>query len=213
MEELIKKWKYQKDYYYRCNKDKSGGSKKKKPNYFDALSFLDAVIKEAKDTPSSAASVEDSVKLEDTHNVTDGETAADRTSTAVPTSTPKSITMKRTQFQIKLMKSLQNREQSDGACNSNKNFLLSLLPEMEKMNEDQNLEFRVFVLNIMKDIKTNVLPLQRNYDYVTDLLQVSSFCYLLLKKVRTGQFYPLKKERHVQQNLTAVVAERLQFRD
>lgn len=175
---MIKKWKYQKDYYFRCNKDKSGSGKKKKPNYFDALSFLDA-IKEPKDTPSN---VEDGENAEETQNlnITDGDVVTDGAQSALPTSTTKSITMKKTQFQIKLMKSLQNREQSDGACNSNKNFLLSLLPEMEKMNEDQNLEFRVFVLNIMKDIKTNVLPVHRNYDYVTDLLQVSSICYLVV---------------------------------
>lgn len=175
VEELVKKWKYQKDYYFRCNKDKSGSGKKKKPNYFDALSFLDST-KEPKDTPSNVANAEDSESTEETQNlsVADGETVADGAPTVGSTSTTKSITMKKTQFQIKLMKSLQNREQSDGASNSNKNFLLSLLPEMEKMNEDQNLEFRVFVLNIMKDIKTNGLPIQRNYDYVTDLLQVST---------------------------------------
>lgn len=169
VEELIKKWKYQKDYYFRCYKDKSGIGKKKKPNYFDALTFLDAT-REPKETSNAA---ENSDSVEETQNVIDTE-VTDEAQTALPTST-RSVTMKKTQFQIKLMKSLQNTEQNDGACNSNKNFLLSLLPEMEKMNEDQNLEFRVFVLNIMKDIKTNVLPIQRNYDYVTELLQVSFY--------------------------------------
>lgn len=144
------------------------------------MTFLDA-IKEPKETSSNAANAEDSEIIEETQNVTDGDVLTDGAPTALPTST-RSVTMKKTQFQIKLMKSLQNRGQSDGACNSNKNFLLSLLPEMEKMNEDQNLEFRVFVLNIMKDIKANVLPIQRNYDSVTDLLQVSFITYIVTQR-------------------------------
>lgn len=56
-------------------------------------------------------------------------------------------------FQKKLLKKL---EQSDsGSDDPDRAFLLSLLPDMRKLNDDQKLDLRCYILQFFRDIRQN----------------------------------------------------------
>ena len=53
-----------------------------------------------------------------------------------------------TLFQKSLINSIEKSSQDDS--DSDKQFLLSLLPQMKKMSEAQNFDFRLDIMNLVK---------------------------------------------------------------
>lgn len=172
VEKLMRKWRNVRDYYIKekkiCAKSKLLGVKKKKKkyNYYDSLLFLDEVPKQkkrVKDNSSGDEMIEE--YLEDTH--TDGIIAYDQYSqeddSNQSSSTATSRTFKQEKEETITSKAIlpfethimarADRAQEDENVKANKNFLLSLLPDVTSLDGRQNMRFRLGVLNLLNDIK------------------------------------------------------------
>lgn len=135
---------------------------KRKYNYYDSLTFLDIILNHKRKRRNKDESGDDMVEeyLEDTQTNDRksfdqyDEDSDDSSSGSVtvkqereePTSTP---TM---EFETHMLPSA-DRPQEDENVKANKNFLLSLLPDVTSLNARQNMTFRLGILNLLNDIK------------------------------------------------------------
>ncbi|KAH9633053.1 hypothetical protein HF086_000413, partial [Spodoptera exigua] len=129
--DLQKKWKHLRDYYVRERKKESdvrsgsaAAAKKRKTPYVEMLRFLD-VVREMRPTTSN---------LEDKFDETSGEenqlqeTGSESSNSNSKPGSRKTQSM--TLFQRSLINSMEKSSQDDN--DSDKQFLLSLLPQMKK---------------------------------------------------------------------------------
>lgn len=146
------------DYYTREKKKTGDGrsgsaakKRKKTPMYFDILTFLD-VTKQSRWTESN---VDFNESEGDTHNELEATTSTEQrshTDTSKPCFRVKRP--KTTLFQETLPKPMEESTTNvKSEADPNKQFLMSLLPEMHSMSERQNFEFRFQIMNILRNIK------------------------------------------------------------
>ncbi|KAF9406394.1 hypothetical protein HW555_013216, partial [Spodoptera exigua] len=145
--DLQKKWKHLRDYYVRERKKSPMSAvevqlrqRERKTPYVEMLRFLD-VVREMRPTTSN---------LEDKFDETSGEenqlqeTGSESSNSNSKPGSRKTQSM--TLFQRSLINSMEKSSQDDN--DSDKQFLLSLLPQMKKMSEAQNFDFRLDVMNL-----------------------------------------------------------------
>lgn len=181
---MQKKRKSVRDYYTREkkreNEDKKTGSaasKKKKTPYFDVLSFLEVSKLPRPSSGSVSAATEDAIQGSSEDILTDensesqfenenynlNASPASQTSTAQTVPVKSAKKRKLTPFQASLLKYMENTPKTPAVDDPNKNCLLSFVPEMEKMTERQNFEFRMAIMNALNKIKYQI-PLHRDTD-------------------------------------------------
>lgn len=120
----------------------SAAAKKRKTPYVEMLRFLD-VLREMRPTTSN---------IEAEFYETSGEenqlqeTGSESSNFSSKRASRKDQSM--TMFQRSLINSMEKSSQDDS--DSDKQFLLSLLPQMKKMSEAQNFDFRLDIMNLVK---------------------------------------------------------------
>ncbi|XP_072946843.1 uncharacterized protein [Epargyreus clarus] len=162
--DLQKKWKHLRDYYVRERRKESDGRsgsapKKRRTPYLEMLRFLD-VIKEMRPTTSNT---ED--KFDDT---SEEENELQESGSESSSSNSKSASRKVQDmrlFQRSLIKSMDKSAQDD---DSDKQFLLSLLPQMKKMSEEQNFDFRLDIMNLVKKYRFETTSTVQQYNIQSD---------------------------------------------
>ncbi|XP_041989211.1 uncharacterized protein LOC121740538 [Aricia agestis] len=156
IDDLTKKWKHLRDYYVREKKKQnlrsgSAAPKKRITPYFEMLSFL-SVSLQSRDT-------EGNLELPD-ELISDNS----RTPPPPPTGTPPppastssnlsaSDRKKITPFQKSLLQKIDSVDKT--ADDPDKNFLLSMLPDMRSMTDREKFEFKFEIMSAIKSIKYN----------------------------------------------------------
>ncbi|KAF9405653.1 hypothetical protein HW555_013701 [Spodoptera exigua] len=124
------------------------------------LRFLD-VVREMRPTTSN---------LEDKFDETSGEenqlqeTGSESSNSNSKPGSRKTQSM--TLFQRSLINSMEKSSQDDN--DSDKQFLLSLLPQMKKMSEAQNFDFRLDVMNLVKKYRFVTTNTVQQYNILSD---------------------------------------------
>eukprot|EP00102_Acyrthosiphon_pisum_P027178 XP_016664388.1 PREDICTED: uncharacterized protein LOC107885292 [Acyrthosiphon pisum] len=174
VDDLQKKWKNVKDYYKKEKKELASGSaatKKKKNVYFEMLGFLDTTI-ERRSTTSNVIDNKSIIEnLQDVQHNIDKETIeSDPLENEV---LPKSKTIiqprkqKMTDFQKSVVEVLSKRKinNDNEDFDEDKLFLLSLLPTLKKMPSDKKFDFKIQIMQMLKNINSQAncnLPLTNN---------------------------------------------------
>lgn len=151
MELLKKKWRNVRDYYQKEKKrldykSKTPGKVREKRiyNYFDQMTFLDDVLERRHDNTEELLDE----TFEDSNNSTEDSLpirpVKQEEKDPIPTNEMPS-------FVTEILTSPNCQE--DSKLTANRNFLLSLLPDMTSLDERDNMRFRMGVLRLMSDIK------------------------------------------------------------
>ncbi|KAJ8712065.1 hypothetical protein PYW07_004907 [Mythimna separata] len=174
VEAFMRKWRNIRDYYIkekkRNTRSKSGVKKKKKYNNYDLLSFLDPVIKQKRSTALRRARDDfssdddemveeylelphsDDMSFEQYNCTNSNESFSTNNSRNIKEEKEEPMSSKPMSFETHVMTSADMSQEED-KVRANKNFLLSLLPDVSSLNERQNMRFRLGVLNLLNDIK------------------------------------------------------------
>jgi len=189
VDDLQKRWKNLRDYYVKeKKKERSGRSgspakKRKRPPYFESLRFLDGTqepiisdgnINEPIDQDlltgtelfaSSQQSQDPSANQPSTfQQLSTSQTPATSQQSSSSPMLLKGKKTKMTLFEQHLVKIMQaDQERSQQQDDPNKNFLLSLLPDMNSMTPSQQFDFKFQVMNIIKSIKYSVSVQHENF--------------------------------------------------
>ncbi|RXG51670.1 hypothetical protein Avbf_07392 [Armadillidium vulgare] len=190
VKEMKKKWRHIRDSYLKyINQGKHGepASKKKKYVYADALMFLRQtfVKKNLKNGTEDEDDADMQLQQRDEANVIEATNSVMRLiqqrSGAPEIGTPlkKSNTRKSGGYtsQSKLTEKLESSSsKSDQEDDGDKSFLLSLLPYLKKLNEEQKLDFRLYALQFFRDLRAkNIQPAASFQHSIFPLTQTHHF--------------------------------------
>lgn len=86
----------------------------------------------------------------------DSPTASDQAmSPGVPNTVPKQPKKKLSVFQEHVLNAIEKRNNKEEVFDGNKHFLLSLLPAMKSMDDQNNMKFRIDVMQLLQKYTTN----------------------------------------------------------
>lgn len=144
----------------------TGIRKKKKYYYYDNLRFLDAVnnlknrrtVRSLSDSQEIINNTEE--YLEDTSNdmmsygqcIAEQDSLSETTEYVIKQEDESTTSKDMPSFETHVL-SLDKTQDAEPNVAANQNFLQSLLPDVNSLNERQNMRFRLGVLNLLNDIK------------------------------------------------------------
>jgi len=86
----------------------------------------------------------------------DSPTASDRAmSPSIPNTVPKQSKKKLSVFQEHVLNAIEKRTNKEEVFDGNKHFLLSLLPAMKSMDDQNNIKFRIDVMQLVQKYTAN----------------------------------------------------------
>lgn len=162
VKEMKNKWRNIKDNFFKfLNRGKSGDPalKTKKYVYADALQFLLTTVEKRKTSGNIDGNFEEDSNgaKEEDENVDDKEQREQselksKTRLLKPSQST-SYQRNITPFQRELLKKLNN--DTNNQEDADKSFLLSLLPDYKKLNDDKKMDFRLLTLQFFKNRQQN----------------------------------------------------------
>ncbi|XP_022160674.1 uncharacterized protein LOC111026837 [Myzus persicae] len=157
---IMRKWKNLKDTFkkevHKYEKSGSAMIKKAKYCYFDNLSFLQPNFDGRSTSGNMAHENDNSVEEINVIDNLDSPTASDQAmSPGVPNTVPKQPKKKLSVFQEHVLNAIEKRNNKEEVFDGNKHFLLSLLPAMKSMDDQNSMKFRIDVMQLLQKYTTN----------------------------------------------------------
>lgn len=170
----MSKWRNLRDYYIKARKKNtrsktSGARKRRKYNHYDKMSFLDPILEEKRasvlrrareDTSDEDEMTEEYLELPSDDNMSFGQYHGGDSNESFSAHNSRTIKEEKKEDAMTKSMSMENHNvlsadvvQEEDKIIANRNFLLSLLPDVSSLNERQNMTFRLGVLNLLNDIK------------------------------------------------------------
>ncbi|CAI6363860.1 unnamed protein product [Macrosiphum euphorbiae] len=156
----MRKWKNLKDTFkkevHKYEKSGSAMTKKAKYCYFDNLSFLQPNFDGRSTSGNMAHENDNSAEEINIVDNLDSPTASDQAmSPSVPNTVPKQSKKKLSVFQEHVLNAIEKRTNKEEVFDGNKHFLLFLLPAMKSMDDQNNIKFRIDVMQLLQKYTTN----------------------------------------------------------
>ncbi|XP_075980281.1 uncharacterized protein LOC142979317 [Anticarsia gemmatalis] len=167
--EMTKKWRNVRDYYIKEKRKQQDSTstdrlrhKKRLYNYFKILTFLDnRKVRKRKNSNEHDLTVysdHESVSSSNEEQENDeqiNETIHEETPVQIKEETPIQIQRPKpiTTIQKRFISTLNKPRESGSRVAASRNFLLSLMPDVESLSEQQYMSFRLAVLNLLNDFK------------------------------------------------------------
>ncbi|XP_018574336.1 uncharacterized protein LOC108913296 [Anoplophora glabripennis] len=168
VKEMKTKWRHMRDSFSKyINQERNGDPtlKKKKYVYADSLSFLLQTLSKRTTSRNVSREIKEEYKSQSPHEKNESSETDEDVVETVRTSTKASVFRKPSarksetfnDFEQKLLEKLGNRNTQEAreeiSEDSDKSFLMSILGDLRKLNDEEKLDFRFHTLQFFRDIQ------------------------------------------------------------